>query len=105
MSRVLHPLGLGCHFSRVLMSDEVTASSLASMKERIGESAKLLLPNLQLDVLAYACTSASATIGEAEIFSQLAQRQVIVSTDLTSSEGCRPLFRRTHTKLPPSPLP
>ena len=84
---MLHPLGLGCHYSRVLMSDEVTAATLASMKERIGESARLLLPNLQLDVLAYACTSASATIGEAEIFSQLDQRQVEQCVDMTSSEG------------------
>ena len=84
---MLHPLGLGCHYSRVLMSDEVTAATLASMKERIGESARLLLPNLQLDVLAYACTSASATIGEAEIFSQLDQRQVEQRVDMTSSEG------------------
>ena len=82
---MLHPLGIGCHFSRVLMSDEVTAASLASMKERIGESARLLLPNLQQDVLAYACTSASATIGEEEIFSQLGQRQVELSVSVTCS--------------------
>ena len=86
---MLHPLGIGCHYSRVFMSDEVTAASLASMKERIGESARLLLPNLELDVLAYACTSASATIGEAEIFSQLGQRQVELSVNMTCSAAVR----------------
>ena len=100
---MLHPLGIGCHYSRVFMSDEVTAASLASMKERIGESARLLLPNLELDVLAYACTSASATIGEAEIFSQLGQRQVELSVNLTSSQGGSMFCRRTLTKLPLSP--
>ena len=84
------------------MSDEVTAASLASMKERIGESAKLLLPNLQLEVLAYACTSASATIGEAEIFSQLAQRQVELALnqlELLQSQARAHLLRSDYSEL------
>ena len=48
----------------------------ASYTIRIGECSKLLLPNKRLDVLAYGCTSASATIGEEKIFYQLSIRQV-----------------------------
>ena len=77
---MLHPLGIGCHFTRVLMEDDVTPDTLSRMKERIGESGRLLLPNLDLDVLAYGCTSASATIGEEEIFKQLSVRQVLSYT-------------------------
>ena len=58
------------------MEDEVTPESLYNMLEKIGDSAKLLLPNKKMDVLAYACTSASATIGEDRIFHQLSKRQV-----------------------------
>ena len=69
------------------MDDEVTPATLTNMKERIGDSAKLLLPNLQMDVLAYGCTSASATIGEKEIFRQLALRQedACTTTPLTAA--------------------
>ena len=76
LSSVLHPLGIGCHYSRIQMEDEVTPESLYNMLEKIGDSAKLLLPNKKMDVLAYACTSASATIGEDKIFHQLSKRQV-----------------------------
>ena len=72
----MHPLGIGCHYSRIQMEDEVTPESLYNMLEKIGDSAKLLLPNKKMDVLAYACTSASATIGEDKIFHQLSKRQV-----------------------------
>ena len=75
MSTILMPLGVGCFFSRLMMENEVTPETLLSMKSRIGGSAGLILPELDLDVLAYGCTSASATIGESEVFAQLSMRQ------------------------------
>merc|ERR1711988_1390893 len=68
---VLHPLGVGCHFSRVMMEDHVTPDTLTAMKERISESAKLILP----------------TLGEEEIFRQLAVRQedAFKTTPLTAA--------------------
>ena len=78
LSSVLHPLDIGCHYSRIQMDDEVTPETLYNMVEKIGDSAKLLLPNKKMDVLAYACTSASATIGEDKIVHQLSKRQVIL---------------------------
>ena len=37
---------------------------------------RLILPNKRVEVLAYGCTSAAATIGEETIFEQLCMRQV-----------------------------
>ena len=37
---------------------------------------RLILPNKTLNVLAYGCTSAAATIGEQTIFDQLSKREV-----------------------------
>ena len=75
LSTILLPHGLGCFFSRVKMEEEVTPETLQSMKSMISGSAGLILPELDLDVLAYGCTSASATIGEDEVFAQLSSRQ------------------------------
>ena len=82
LSTILMPLGIGCFFSRVMMEDEVTPETLKSMKTMIGSSAGLILPEFDLDVLAYGCTSASATIGESEVFEQLSTRQA--SADKTT---------------------
>ena len=71
---VLHPLEVGCFFSRVEMVNEVTPETLQSMRMRIGGSASLILPESKLDVLAYGCTSAAATIGEEKVFEQLSKR-------------------------------
>ena len=75
LGTVLTPQGVGCFFSRVKMVNEVTPETLQSMKNRIAGSASLILPEMELDVLAYGCTSASATIGEEEVFKQLSTRQ------------------------------
>ena len=75
LSTILLPEGLGCFYSRVMMENEVTPETLQSMKSRISGSASLILPEMNLDVLAYGCTSASATIGEEEVFAQLSTRQ------------------------------
>lgn len=87
ISLVLLPLEIGCHFTRIQMDDQVTPESLKSMTPRIGEAVKLLLPNKRVHVLAYACTSASATIGEKEIFEQLSFRETNahMTTPLTAA--------------------
>jgi len=75
LSTILHPLDVGLFFSRVPMVTEVTPESLASMRERISNAAQLILPGVRLDMLGYACTSASALLGEDAVFSQLAIRE------------------------------
>ena len=42
---------------------EVNRETLAAMEGRIEEIARLILPGMPLDVIAYGCTSASMVIG------------------------------------------
>ena len=92
LTSVLSSLGVGCFFSRLKMDDDVTPETLRAMKERISGSAKLILPGTKLDMLAYGCTSASATMGEDEVFAQLACREptAVKTTPITSAvEGLK----------------
>ena len=72
---ILSPFGVGCFFSRLEIDNKVTPETLFAMRDRIGASASLILPGTKLDMIAYGCTSAAATIGEEEVFSQLSSRE------------------------------
>ena len=67
----LAPRGVGVHFTRALMANSVTVDTLQAMKKHIGDAASLLLPDGDLDVVCYACTSGSVVIGEEEVKSEL----------------------------------
>ena len=49
---------------------------------------RLILPNKRVEVLAYGCTSAAATIGEETIFEQLSMRQVRAAGRATRWAPC-----------------
>ncbi len=67
----LAPPGVGVHFSRASMANKVDVDTLSDMAEGIGAAAALLLPDGQLDVACYACTSGSVVIGEDRVFAEL----------------------------------
>ena len=67
----LAPKGVGVHFTRALMANSVTVETLAAMKRHIGDAASLLLPDGDLDVVCYACTSGSVVIGEDNVKAEL----------------------------------
>ena len=67
----LAPAGVGVHFSRAPMANRIDVDTLADMAGGIGEAAALLLPDGQLDVVCYACTSGSVVIGETRVFAEL----------------------------------
>lgn len=66
------PPGVGVHVTRAAMADDVTVENLRAMAEGIRPAADLILPELPLDVLCYACTSGSIVIGPAEVRRRLA---------------------------------
>lgn len=66
------PEGVGIHISRGAMADAVNVDTLRAMAAEIGPSAELILPELTLDVLSYACTSGSIVIGVEEVERELA---------------------------------
>ena len=64
---------MGFFVNRVEFVNPTTRENLVAMKPRISEAARLILPDIQLDSIAYACTSASAAIGDENVKSVLNQ--------------------------------
>jgi maleate isomerase len=67
----LRPPGVGVHFCRAPMANRVSVATLGAMAVGIGDAATLLLPDEDLDVVCYACTSGSVVIGEERVFAEL----------------------------------
>ena len=65
------PHGVGVHFTRAPMPNQVTAANLASMIDGLADAAALLAPEAGLDVVCYACTSGSVVMGEANVRAEL----------------------------------
>ncbi len=63
--------GVGIFETRVETDNIVTPESLAAMETRIPDAVDLILPGMDLDVVAYGCTSASMVIGEQGVFNAI----------------------------------
>lgn len=68
----LAPAGVGVHITRAAMTDTVDVDTLQAMGDNIGPASRVLLPELCLDSVAYACTSGSVVIGDQRIETDLA---------------------------------
>ena len=51
------------YHSRIRNEVQVTRETLSAMKERLEDAVSKILPGMPLDVVAFACTSASMVIG------------------------------------------
>lgn len=69
----LAPPGVGVHFNRVQMANEVTVETLEMTANKLAGAAALLLPDGDLDVVCFACTSASFVIGEEHVMHELSK--------------------------------
>lgn len=69
----LKPPGVGVHFTRVPIPDDITVETLSEMTESLAQAARLLLPDGSLDVVCYACTSGSVVIGEEKVLAELSR--------------------------------
>ena len=67
----LTPPNVGVHFTRAPMANIVTAETLEAMAGGLADAAALLLPDGDLDVVCYACTSGSLVIGEDRVMAEL----------------------------------
>ncbi len=63
--------GVALYQSRIENSTTITPETLRQMEERIPKCADVILEGIQLDVVAYGCTSASMVIGERRVFEQI----------------------------------
>ena len=60
--------GVAVYQTRIPNSPKITTDSLRAMETDIAEQAAVILPGIELDVLAYGCTSASIVLGEDRVF-------------------------------------
>lgn len=94
---MLTPEGVGLHFSRIAMSNDATVETLAAMAPGITESARLILPEAELDVLSYTCNSGTMVIGEQGVMAALrrAKPEAKPTTVMTSvARGLRAVGAR-----------
>jgi len=67
------PPGVGIHFNRIPGVDECTAETLMAMEKDLAEAASRFVCEDGLDVVCFACTSASALIGEERVMAELSR--------------------------------
>ena len=60
----LAPRGVGIHFTRIKMPNQVTVNNLKATSSELAQAAALILPDSPPDVICFACTSASFILGE-----------------------------------------
>lgn len=91
----------GIHVSRVPFANPTTRQNLLAMAPRLGEAARLILPEQQLDVIAYGCTSGTALIGHAEVEAtiQAARPGTRVVTPSQSAIGALAAFQASKVAL------
>ena len=63
--------GVAVYGARLFNDADITPETLRAIGDRIAPATELILPSLDLDVVAFGCTSASMTLGEAEVFRQI----------------------------------
>ncbi|MDX1432685.1 MAG: aspartate/glutamate racemase family protein, partial [Gammaproteobacteria bacterium] len=63
--------GVAFYESRIYNSPEITPETLAEMEAGIADATRLIVPNIPLDVVAYACTSGAMVIGEANVHARI----------------------------------
>ena len=79
--------GVALYQSRIENSPIITPQSLADMEKRIGKCAEIILPGVELDVVAYGCTSASMLIGEDKVLGHIrrARPEAKCTTPITAA--------------------
>lgn len=79
--------GVAVYQARIPNSPTITPDSLSAMAVDIADRAALILPGVELDVVAYGCTSASMVLGEERVF-ELIRRgrpEAIPTTPITAA--------------------
>ena len=78
--------GVALYQSRIRNDSRITPETLMAMDGRITEATDVILPGMPLDVVAFACTSASMVIGEERVFARIrkARPNAIPTTPITA---------------------
>lgn len=104
LSSVFADDGVGLYHSRIPSDDEVTPDTLLAMARELPRALRLLPSVRPLDVVAYACTSASTVIGQGKVANMIeAVHPSALATDPISAviSACRHLDVRKIGLLTP----
>src|ERR1700689_1578647 len=63
--------GVAFYEARVFNDYDINPETLRAIGARIAPSLELILPSLDLDVVAFGCTSATMTLGEEAVFAEI----------------------------------
>ncbi len=79
--------GVAFYESRIWMDTKVTPETLWAMEDKIEDCTRVILPGIDLDVVAFGCTSASMVIGEEGVFERIrrARPDVACTTPITAA--------------------
>jgi maleate isomerase len=79
--------GVAFYEARLFNDNEVTPETLRAIGPRIAPSVELILPSIPLNVVAFGCTSATMTMGEAAVFAEIhkARPGVACTTPVTAA--------------------
>ncbi len=100
----IFPQDVAFYTSHIPVTNPLTPENLKKMAPRIKEVAHSILPEYQLDVMAYGCTSASIAIGDKKIASEIQSIRPGISVVTPSSaalKGFRFLKIKKITLLTP----
>lgn len=96
--------GVAFYESRIPNSVDINPASLAAMEKGIATATDLILPGVDLDVVAYCCTSGTVVIGEENVFARIheARPGVACTTPITAAiAGLKALGARRIALLTP----
>ncbi len=84
---LLHLPGVAVFESRVFNDNDIRPETLRAIGPRIAPSVALILPSVNLDVVAFGCTSATMTLGEDAVFAEIrkARPAVACTTPVTAA--------------------
>ena len=85
--RILERAGVALYHSRLFADTQITPETLARMESRLAGAADLILPGVDLDVVAYGCTSGAMVIGEQTVTERIREVRpgVAVTTPMTAA--------------------
>lgn len=85
--RIIDLPGVAFYEARIRNDPAITPETLAAMESRIAPTTDLILPGMELDVVAYGCTSASMVLGEQTVFDRIheARPGVACTTPITAA--------------------
>ena len=79
--------GVAFYEARLFNDNAITPETLRAIGPRIAPAVELILPSIPLDVIAFGCTSATMTLGEAAVFAEIhkARPGVACTTPVTAA--------------------